>query len=399
MSDIAGAARGGWFGLISAAATAVVVGFASTILLIMEAARAVGADQAQQASWAASLCFGMAITTFILSWRFKMPIITAWSTPGAALIATSAAGVSYQNALGAFVVSGVLMCLAAFVAPLERAIEKIPAPVAAAMLAGVLLRYALGVPGAALAMPLFVLPLIVVFFVLRLSIPLYAVPVVVGLGVAMAAFGGSFSEQCCTLGLTRLDWTTPAFDGATILSLGIPLFLVTMASQNLPGFAVLRASGYKPPVAASLFVTGLGSVILAPFGSHQINLAAITAAIVTGPDCHPDPEKRWLMAWPYLVLYMLVGLAASSFVEILGSLPNPLITAIAGLALFSPLMGSASAMMKEPRDIETALVTFLVTASGVSFAGVGSAFWGLVAGLVLFGARHLLQGVRSNERP
>jgi benzoate membrane transport protein len=259
------------------------------------------------------------------------------------------------------------------------------------MLAGVLLRYALGVPGAALAMPFFVLPLIVIFFALRLAIPLYAVPVIVGLGVAMAALGGVFPAQCCSIGLTGLDWTTPAFDGATILSLGIPLFLVTMASQNLPGFAVLRASGYQPPVAASLFVTGLGSVALAPFGSHQINLAAITAAIVTGPDCHPDPAKRWLMAWPYLVLYMLVGLAASSFVEILGSLPGPLITAIAGLALFSPLMGSAAAMLKEPRDIETALVTFLVTASGVTFAGVGSAFWGLVAGLVLFGVRHVLE--------
>ncbi|MGQ0484534.1 MAG: benzoate/H(+) symporter BenE family transporter [Hyphomicrobiales bacterium] len=391
MSEAMAGARGGWFGIISSAATAVVVGFASTILLIMEAARAVGADQAQQASWAASLCFGMAITTLILSWRFRMPIITAWSTPGAALIATSAAGVSYENALGAFIVSGVLMCLAAFIAPLARAIENIPAPVAAAMLAGVLLRYALGVPAAALAMPLFVLPLIVIFFALRLAIPLYAVPVVVGLGVAMAGFGGVFPAQCCSIGVTGLAWTTPAFDGATILSLGIPLFLVTMASQNLPGFAVLRASGYKPPVAASLFVTGLGSVALAPFGGHQINLAAITAAIVTGPECHPDPARRWHMAWPYLVLYMLVGLAAASFVEILGALPGPLITAIAGLALFSPLMGGAAAMMKEPRDVETALITFLVTASGVSFAGVGSAFWGLVAGLILFGARHLLQ--------
>jgi len=174
------------------------------------------------------------------------------------------------------------------------------------------------------------------------------------------------------------------------VSLGIPLFLVTMASQNLPGFAVLRASGYQPPVTGSLWVTGLGSMLLAPFGSHQINLAAITASLVTGPETHPDPGKRWLFAWPYLVLYGLVGLAAASFVQILGALPSPLITAIAGLALFAPLMGSAAAMTKEPRDIESALVTFLVTASGITLAGVGSAFWGLVAGLVLFGARHVL---------
>jgi len=166
-----------------------------------------------------------------------------------------------------------------------------------------------------------------------------------------------------------------------------------MASQNLPGFAVLRAAGYQPPVSPSLFVTGLGSVALAPFGSHAINMAAITASLVTGPDTHPDPAKRWLVAWPYLILYGAVGLAAASFVQILGALPLPLITAIAGLALFSPLMGGVAAMMKDPRDIESALITFLVTASGVTVLGVGSAFWGLVAGMLLYGARHFLHGI------
>ncbi|WP_373506153.1 benzoate/H(+) symporter BenE family transporter [Aestuariivirga sp.] len=382
--------RSGWFSLISSTLTAVVVGFASTILLIMEAARAVGATPSQQASWAAALCIGMAVSSFILSWRYKMPMITAWSTPGAVLIATSGSGVSYQNALGAFVVAGLLMVVAGLIKPLERAIEKIPAPVAAAMLAGVLLRYTLGVPGAAMAMPLFVLPLVIVFFGLRLSYPLYAVPVVVVAGVAMAAFSGSFAGDCCSFGITALEWTTPTFDLQTILSIGVPLFLVTMASQNLPGFAVLRASGYQPPVQPALVVTGVTSSLLAPFGSHAINMAAITASIVTGPDCHPDSGKRWLVAWPYLVFYGLIGLMAASFVQVLGALPKDLITAIAGLALFSPLMGGVTAMMKEPRDIESALVTFLVTASGLSIGGVGSAFWGLVAGLVLFGARHVL---------
>ena len=205
----------------------------------------------------------------------------------------------------------------------------------------------------------------------------------------MAAFSGAFPSDCCAIGLTALQWTTPGFDGTTILSLGVPLFLVTMASQTLPGFAVLRTAGYQPPVQASLVVTGAGSVLLAPFGSHAINLAAITASIVTGPETHPDPQKRWLIAWPYLILYGAVGLAAASFVQILGALPAPLITAIAGLALFAPLMGGLTAMTKEPRDVESALVTFLVTASGVSIAGVGSAFWGLVAGLAFFGLRHL----------
>ena len=389
MSETVVRPRGGWFGIIASTATAVVVGFASTILLIMEAARAVGATPAQQASWAAALCFGMAVTSFILSWRYRMPIITAWSTPGAALIATSAAGITYANALGAFVAAGLLMTIAGLIKPLEQAIEKIPAPIASAMLGGVLFHYAMNVPAAALAMPAIVLPLVVVFFALRLSIPLFAVPVIVVGGVAAALLTGS-AHGCCSIGITHLEWTTPAFDPTTIVSLGIPLFLVTMASQNLPGFAVLRASGYQPPVAPALLLTGVGSMLLAPFGSHSINLAAITASIVTGPDTHPDPARRWLVAWPYLVLYGAVGLAAASFVQILGSLPLPLITAIAGLALFSPLLGSITAMMKTPRDIESGLVTFLVTASGVTLYGIGSAFWGLMAGLGLFGARHLV---------
>jgi benzoate membrane transport protein len=283
-----------------------------------------------------------------------------------------------------------LMTLTALLKPLARAIAQIPAPIAAGMLAGVLLHYTLGVPAAALSMPLFVFLLIVVFFGLRLSFPMFAVPVVVALGVGMAAFAGSFTGACCAAGITRLEWTTPHFDGTTILSLGVPLFLVTMASQNLPGFAVLRAGGYEPPVTSCLLTTGLASMVMAPFGSHSVNMAAITASLVTGPDTHPDPTKRWLVAWPYLVFYVAVGLAAALLVQILGALPAALITTIVGLALFSPLMGSVVAMLKEARDIESALITFLVTASGVTFYGVGSAFWGLVAGLVLFGARHLL---------
>jgi len=381
---------GGWFSLTSAAATAVVVGFASTILVIMQAAQAVGATPSQQASWAAVLCFGMALTTFYLCWQHRMPIITAWSTPGAALIATSAAGVDYPHALGTFVAAGLLMALTALVKPLAVAIAEIPTPIASAMLAGVLLHYTLGIPAAALAMPFYVLPLVVVFFGLRLSYPLFAVPVVVALGVALAAFAGGFAGKCCAVGVTQLEWTMPQFDMAAILSLGVPLYLITMASQNLPGFAVLRAAGYEPPVASCLLVTGLGSVALAPFGSHAVNLAAITASLVTGPDAHPDKDRRWLVAFPYSILYVAVGFAAALFVAVLGVLPKELITTIAGLALFSPLMGSAIVMLKEPRDVESAMITFLVTASGITFEGVGAAFWGLVAGLLLFLVRHLV---------
>ncbi len=380
----------GWATLTAASAAAVIVGFASTILIIMQAAEAVGATAAQQASWAAVLCYAMAITTAILCWRYKMPIITAWSTPGAALIIGSAAGISYQSALGAFVVAGVLMMITGLVKPFERAIEKMPPAVAAAMLAGVLVTYVLKVPAASLAAPWLVVPLVIVFFAMRIGLPLYAVPVITVLGLVIAFMSGSMGAKCCSLGITPLTFDIPKFEWHAVIGLGVPLYLVTMASQNLPGFAVMRASGYQPPLSGALLTTGAASILMAPFGGHAVNMAAITASLVTGPDAHPDPAQRWKIMYPYFVMYGLVGLVAASFVQILGALPHELVVAIAGLALFGPLMGGMTAMLKEPSDIEAALVTFLVTASGFSLYGVGAAFWGLCAGLALWGAKRLI---------
>ncbi len=375
-----------WPSLISSATAAVIVGFASTILVVIEGARAVGANPAQQASVAAILCFAMAAASFILAFRARMPIMVAWSTPGAVLLATSAAGITFPQAIGAFVLAGALTVLTALITPLSRAIERMPASIAAAMLAGVLLRYVLGVPTAALGSPALVMPLILAFFALRFVVPMYAVPVIVALGLLIAGLTGAF-DQGVTLAVTPLTFDWPEWNPQVLISLGIPLYLVTMASQNLPGFAVLRANGYAPPVSACLLVTGIGSILSAPFGSHAINLAAITASLVAGPDAHPDPAQRWKMIYPYTVLYVVFGLAAGTFVSMLGALPKELVTAIAGLALFSPLMGGISAMMKEPREIEAALVTFLTTASGITLFGIGAAFWGLLAGLILWGAQ------------
>lgn len=385
MNDVS--RSGGWVTLTAASAAAVIIGFASTILIIMQATQSVGATPAQQASWAAVLCYTMAITTAILCWHYKMPIITAWSTPGAALIIGSAAGINYQSALGAFVVAGVLMLITGLVRPFERAIEKMPPAIAAAMLAGVLVTYVLKVPLAGLAAPVLVIPLVIVFFAMRILLPLYAVPVITVLGLAIAYASGSMGSACCTLGLTPLTFDIPQFEWHAMIGLGVPLYLVTMASQNLPGFAVLRAAGYQPPVSGALLTTGAASIIMAPFGGHAVNMAAITASLVTGPDAHPDAAQRWKIMFPYFVMYGLIGLAAASFVQILSALPKELVTAIAGLALFGPLMGGMTAMMKEPMDIEAALVTFLVTASGFSLFGVGAAFWGLCAGLALWGLK------------
>jgi benzoate membrane transport protein len=372
-----------WPSLISASAAAVVVGFASTILVVIEGVRAVGATPAQQASCAAALCLAMAATSCILAIRYKQPIMVAWSTPGAVLLATSGQGVAFPEAIGAFLFAGVLMVLTGLIKPLANLINKMPAAIAGAMLAGVLLRYVLGVPNAAVQMPEYIVPLILAFFALRLLVPIYAVPVTVGLGLLFAALAGAYTTHPA-LDLTALTFDMPQFNPQVLIGIGIPLYLVTMASQNLPGFAVLQANGYRPPVQASLVVTGLGSVASSFFGGHAVNMAAITAAMVAGPDAHPDPHQRWKMIFPYAMLYIVVGLAAGTFVAYLGAMPTPLVTAVAGLALFAPLMGGMSGMMKSPSDVEPALLTFLVTASGLTLFGVGAAFWGLMCGIALW---------------
>ncbi len=374
---------------VATAFTTVVVGFASTILLVIEAARLIGATPEQSVSWVAALCFGMAVTTFLLSLYYRMPIITAWSTPGVVVIATSAAGIAYPEALGAFVFAGVLMCLTAAFTPLSRLIGKIPSAIAAAMLAGVLLRYCLNVPAAIIASPALLVPVALIYLGLRLWRPMLAVPLAVGAGLGLAAVTGAVAPTCCDIAVSWLVWTTPHFDLATLIGLGIPLYVVTMASQNLPGFAVLRQSGYDPPVAAALGTTGLASVLLAPFGAHAVTMAAITASLCTGPDCHPDPRQRWRVAVPYLVIYVALGFFAGTVVDLLLAAPPLLVTAIAGLGLLGPLMSAVPAMVQERSDVEAALIAFLVTASGISLLGIGSAFWGLAAGMAFHGARLL----------
>jgi benzoate membrane transport protein len=216
------------------------------------------------------------------------------------------------------------------------------------------------------------------------------VPVIVGVGLLMAIFGGGIAGDV-HIGITPLEFTMPHWDWQTLLGLGIPLYLVTMAAQNLPGFAVLKAQGYEPPVSGALFTTGLGSVLAAPFGGHAVNMSAITLALIAGPDSHQDPQQRWKASLPYLIQYIIVGLAAGTFVSTLGAMPKPLITAIAGLALFGALLSGITAMMKEAKDSEAALVTFLVTASGITLFGVGAAFWGLFAGLIVWLAKRAIQ--------
>jgi benzoate membrane transport protein len=370
--------------VVTSAVVAALVGFGSTIAIIIAAAQAVGANAAQTSSWVAALCLAMAATSGYLSVRYRMPVITAWSTPGAALIAASA-GISIHAAVGSFLLAGALIVLAALIKPFGRSIERIPTSIAAAMLAGVLLQFVVGVFQSAQGAPGLVLPLVAVFLVVRLFNPALAVLAVLFVGLGIAFGSGMAQPLTSNLSLSSLTFIEPAFELTALIGLGLPLFLVTMASQNLPGFAVLRASGYQPPSRPILAVTGLASVITALFGAHTSNLAAISAAICTGPDTHPDPAKRWMVGPFYALSYLIFAAFSAALIGLIAALPPELIKTVAGLALLGAFAGALGSALSEGSKVFPAVITLAVTASGLSLLGIGSAFWGLVAGLVTLG--------------
>lgn len=380
--------------IITSAVVAALVGFGSTIAIIIAAAQAVGADAAQTSSWVAALCLSMAATAGYLSVRYRMPVVTAWSTPGAALIAASS-GISIHAAVGSFLLAGGLIMLAAFIKPFGRLIERIPTSIAAAMLAGVLIRFVMAVFESAQAAPGLVLPLVGLFLVVRLFNPALAVLAVLFVGLGIAFGGGSARPLASDLSLSTLTFITPTFEPAALIGLGLPLFLVTMASQNLPGFAVLRASGYTPPSRPILAVTGLASVVTAFFGAHTSNLAAISAAICTGPDTHPDPAKRWMVGPFYAASYLIFAAFSAALIGLIAALPPELIKTVAGLALMGAFAGALGSALSDEGQRFPAVLTLAVTASGLTLFGIGSAFWGLAAGLIALGLDALVLHLRK----
>lgn len=374
--------------VVISALVAVLVGFGSSVAIVLAAAAAVGADAAQTSSWIAALCVAMAVTTAILSVRHRMPIVTAWSTPGAALIAATT-GISIEAAVGAFFFAAALILLTAAFRPLNALIARIPPSIASAMLAGVLLSFVLAIFDHLHAAPHLVIPLLLLFAVLRVFSPIWAVLAVLIAGIALA-YALGLTEPVGALHLSRFVWITPTFDPAVLIGLGLPLYLVTMASQNLPGFAVLTAAGYQPPSRSILTVTGLASLLSAGAGAHTSNLAAITASICTGADAHPDPDKRWLCGPFYAAGYAVLAVFGASLVVLFASFPKALIATIAGIALIGPLAAALSRSMEDEKQRFVAITTFAITASGLSAFGIGSAFWGLAAGLLVYGLDQLI---------
>jgi benzoate membrane transport protein len=366
--------------LLFSALVAVFVGFAASVAVVLAAAQALGATPAQTVSWIAGLALAKGAASLWLSWRHRLPIICAWSTPGAALIAASS-GLDMAAAIGAFLLAAALMMLTAAFRPLGALIEKIPMPIAAAMLAGVIFRFVVAVFDEARVSPGLVLPLLAVFLLARLVNPFLGVIAALGVGIAVSFATGLAAWPTGGLALTGLEFVTPRFDTAAMLGIGIPLYLVTMAAQNLPGFAVLRAAGYQPPVPACLFVTGLTAFLTAPFGAHMVNMAAISASICTGPDTHPDPTQRWKAGILYGLLWLAIAATAGLLLALILAMPKALIVAVAGLGLVGSLTGALTQATASDAHRFAAIIAFAVAASSLTLFGVGSAFWSLVAGL------------------
>ncbi|WP_287879009.1 benzoate/H(+) symporter BenE family transporter [Acidovorax sp.] len=366
---------------------AVLVGFTSSVAIVFQAAQAFQATPAQITSWMWALGLGMGLCSLVPSLLLRKPVMVAWSTPGAAVLATAglAGGFSMAEAVGAFMVCAVLITLAGVTRWFERAMSRIPMEIAAALLAGVLARFGMQAFAAAqTALPL-VLLMLGTYLVVRRLLPRYAVVITLALAIGFVALRGEMSWSAIRLELAMPVFTAPQFTWSAAISLALPLFVVTMASQNLPGVAVIRATGYDLPVSRLITMTGLATLVLAPFGGYALNFSAITAAICMGPEAHPDHTKRYTAAVSCGLLYVVIGIFGAVVTGLLTAFPKELVVAIAGLALLGTIGNGLAAALQGESHREAALITFLVTLSGVVVAGVGSAFWGVAAGsLALF---------------
>lgn len=368
---------------IAAGFVAVLVGYTSSVAIIFQAAMAVGASAEQLASWMWALGIGMGVTCIGLSLYFRTPILTAWSTPGAALLVTGLDGLSMSEAIGVFLATSILITLAGASGSFQRLMSFVPRHLAAAMLAGILVRFGMDAFSSMQSQPLLVLAMFLTWLVARWVLPRYTVPLALLAGIVCAGLMG-------LLQLDSLNWTParpvfmePEFSWSSFIGVAIPLFIVSMTSQNVPGLAVLRANGYETPASPLVAWTGFTGITLASFGGFSFNLAAITAAICMSPDADPKPERRYMAAVWAGAFYLLTGIFGATVVSLFAAFPLELVAAIAGLALLGTIAGSLAGALTDANGRDAAIVTFLCTASGLALFGIGSAFWGLVLGLLV----------------
>ncbi|MGA4947941.1 benzoate/H(+) symporter BenE family transporter [Streptomyces lydicamycinicus] len=361
---------------------AVVVSYSGPLVIVLAAASAGHLNTAQTSSWVWAISIGSGLTCIGLSLRTKMPVITAWSTPGAALLVTSLGAYSYAEAIGAFIVTGLVITLVGLTGVFGWLMRQVPTAVVSAMLAGILFSFGTGVFTSLKTAPLIAGSVLLAYLLAKRWLPRYAVLVALAAGVAASAVSSRLDIHLDRIELAKPVLTTPEFSVASLIGIAVPMILATLASQNAPGMAVLTASGYQPKDRLLIGSTGLVSTALAPFGSHAINLAAITAAICTGPESHRDPKRRYVAGVSCGAFYLLIGAFGSTLVVLFAGLPKELVAAVAGVALLGALAGGLTGAVKEEKDREAALITFLATASGLTLFGIGSAFWGLLFGVI-----------------
>ncbi|MFD1558026.1 benzoate/H(+) symporter BenE family transporter [Paraburkholderia silviterrae] len=367
---------------IVAGFVAMMTGYTSSLVLMFQAGQAAHLSPAQISSWIWSLSIGMGVTTIGLSLWYRAPTVIAWSTPGAALLIASLPHVPYAEAIGAYIVCALLLTAVGVTGWFDALMKRVPAGIAAALLAGILFEIGIEIFHAAQVQTPLVLTMFFAYLLLKRWVPRYAIVGTLVVGVATAAALGLLDFSHFRVALAKPVFTMPAFSVSAIVSIGIPLFVVAMASQNVPGIAVLRADGYNTPSSPLIATTGIASLVLAPFGSHGINLAAITAAICTGPHAHEDRTKRYMAAVWCGIFYLIAGIFGATIAALFAAFPPALVVSIAALALFGSIMSGLTNAMQNPKEREAALVTFMVTASGLTLLSIGAAFWGLVAGVI-----------------
>ncbi|MGM7446928.1 UNVERIFIED_ORG: benzoate membrane transport protein [Idiomarina abyssalis] len=367
---------------IMAGATAVFVGYSSAVVLILEAVKSLNGSVALQSSWLLALGLAMGLSSIILSWRYKAPILTAWSTPGVALLIIALAGVSVAEAVGIFIFSSGLILLSGLSGISDRLLKYIPVEIAAAILAGILLKFVLALVPAFDNQPLITATLVIVYFVMRKLTPKLVFFWVLLAAVGLPVLTKQFDASKLIVSAPDWVWVWPDFNFSLLVGVGIPLYVVTMVSQNLPGIMMLRSNGYAVPLSPLLRVTGLFGVIMAPLGVFAINLAAITAAICQTTDADTDRNQRYKAAIAAGVFYIIAGLAGSLIVGLFLALPTEATSALAGLALLPVLAVNFRQAFSSEDTLLASVMAFIVTASGVNFLGINSSFWGLLIGLV-----------------
>jgi len=370
---------------------ATVISYAGPLVIIFQAAKAGGLPHELMSSWVWTISIGSGVLGILLSLRYRVPIVIAWSAPGSALLVTMLPDISMNQAVGAYLVSNLVILLVGLSGAFDKVIGKLPAAISAAMLAGILFRFGTDLFVSVKDQPWLVLAMFATYLLFKRAMPRYAVMAVLVVGVAMAVGSGELRSEALVLGLAKPVWITPEFSWQVILGVAFPLVMVALTGQFVPGMAVLRNAGYQTPASPLISGSALGTLLLAPFGCHGLNLAAITAAICTGREAHEEPDKRYIAGVSGGVFYLLLGIFGATLVSVFTAFPAALIAALAGLALLSAIGAALHGAMSVPADREAALITFLVTASGMSLLGLSAAFWGLIFGI----AAHLLLALRK----